>query len=166
MPGSADLQTLTQNNAALLHKIINNELPTNQSDHHPAIRAAGKRQLETRRACPQIWVQNVSDEDLEQKDDENEDLSSPTYHVEHSEMVQTIARWLYSVQNHGFSAPTLQKYLRPEINEDDEDDTWWDESVVRVFLPCNVIFLTPFILTRFENTSIRKKSAVDLSGLF
>ena len=49
-------------------------------------------------------------------------------------MVQRIAHWLRDIQTRGFPPQKLLKHLRPEVN-DDEDATWWEEDLVRVFLP-------------------------------
>ena len=49
-------------------------------------------------------------------------------------MVKNVAGWLYEIQSHGFHPEVLQKSLRTEISEE-EDDLWWEEGLVRVFSP-------------------------------
>lgn len=130
MPGSE--QTQSQSNV-LLHRIISNVLPINPL-------APGKRHLEINRACPQIWVQNVSDNEEvinnELQTEAPAKPDEPLVHQQKAELVLKIAQWLNAIQTHGFSPGILQKYLNPEVNEDEEDDTWWQPDLVRVFLPC------------------------------
>ncbi len=138
MPGSEQPPTL---NNKLLHKIIHGALPYNEGHQDcSSVREtlhSGKRQLETNRACPQIWTQNVTDpseapEEAVVVSRTAEDLVDAHHN---NEMVQRIADWLYQVQCHGFPPAVMQKYLRPEVTEDEEDDTWWQEGLTRVFLP-------------------------------
>ena len=44
-----------------------------------------------------------------------------------------VASWLARIQTHGFSAEVLRAFISEEVEEDDE--TWWDPDVVRVFDP-------------------------------
>ena len=46
----------------------------------------------------------------------------------------TISSWLSRVQSHGFPADVLQTYISDEVCYED-DETWWDPSVVRIFDP-------------------------------
>ena len=48
--------------------------------------------------------------------------------------VTTISSWLSRVQHYGFPADVLQSYISDEISYE-EDETWWDPNVVRVFDP-------------------------------
>jgi len=136
-----------------LENIINGILSLNND---PGIISHGKRQLETKRPYPDIWVNNVADtaeagpsaqEEEDTKNAATLEASNPEFHnvttteeepelaqVVNDEISQKIALWLHSIQAHGFSPMVLQKYMAEEINEED-DDTWWDSGVVRVFQP-------------------------------
>ena len=142
-----------------LENIINGILSLNND---PGIISHGKRQLETKRPYPDIWVNNVSDtaeagpsassaQEVEEENDTKKaatlEASNPESHngitteeepelaqVVNDEISQKIALWLHSIQAHGFSPMVLQKYMAEEINEED-DDTWWDSGIVRVFQP-------------------------------
>ena len=46
----------------------------------------------------------------------------------------TISSWLSRVQSHGFPADVLQTYINDEMSYE-EDETWWDPNVVRIFDP-------------------------------
>ena len=122
---------------------INNVLPFNSA---PEKRNSRIEAIETNRACPQIWTQNVSDDEFNgdvaatptapaPPPEHEEHDSHLDYHGPHTvEMVQRIAHWLRDIQSHGVPPQKLLKHLRPEVN-DDEDATWWEEDLVRVFLP-------------------------------
>ena len=46
----------------------------------------------------------------------------------------TISSWLSRVQSYGFPADVLQGYMKEEISYE-EDETWWDQNLVRIFDP-------------------------------
>ena len=128
-----------------LENIINGILSLNNDSSHIS---HGKRQLETKRPYPDIWVNNVEAEDAEaaaeraaasvvdeedQEDQQQGRLPEPAAQVD-DEISQKVALWLHSLQLHGFSPMVLQKYMSAEIDEED-DETWWESGLVRVFQP-------------------------------
>ena len=116
-----------------LHQIINNVLPINA--------APGKDAITQTRPYPQIWTENVKDDEF------NEDTTDPSipeseeqhhdleYHgPQNAEMVSGIAKWLHDIQVHGFPPQVLLNHLRPEVDLEEEGHNW-DKDKVRVFLP-------------------------------
>merc|ERR1712038_1053376 len=114
----------------ILHQISDGETPLNE--------APGKRQLQTNHAYPQIWINHVDEEDHDEDEEypgtrrEEDELD---YYYYDLELSRSIATWLHAIEAKGFSPPVIQKYLKPEVDLDSEDDTIWTENLVRVFLP-------------------------------
>ena len=116
-----------------LHQFINNVLPINT--------APGKDAITQTRPYPQIWTENVKDDEF---NEETTDSSIPESEEQHhdqeyhgpqdAEMVSGIAKWLHDMQVHGFPPQVLLKYLRPEVDLEEEGHNW-DKDKVRVFLP-------------------------------
>ena len=103
--------------------------------------APGKRQLESNKAFPEIWVKHVRDQEEVPEEGTVADPSHESNIVEtepdeeQAALATFIAQWMYDMQINGFS-PTIQvKYLNDEIDCETEDDTSWESDLVRVFLP-------------------------------
>ena len=106
--------------------------------------APGKRQLESNKAFPEIWVKNVRDqveeeapeEDTAESDKSDEtDFEESEPDSEESALATFIAQWIYELQINGFSPLVQAKYLNESIDCEAEDDTSWESDLVRVFLP-------------------------------
>jgi hypothetical protein len=121
---------------SLISDIINGILTLN-SNPMPLGRdkvAPGKRQLETHTSFPEIWVRNVREDEEEITPVQVHKDSIPEETQCSRELAVTVALWLHSIQVHGFSSSVLRQYVRDEPDEGD-DDTWWEEGIVRVFQP-------------------------------
>ena len=135
----------------LLSRIINDVLPINKHQgldkRPPDVLLLDKDDLANKEAWIS-WTQNVledeDEDDLEvlhheqvkrklETDEDTEAISGQDSQA----MAKTIAQWMYEVQEHGFRPDVLQAHLREEINgpEAPEEDLWWEEGLVRVFLP-------------------------------
>merc|ERR1712008_513607 len=127
---SAKMPGAEQNGLQFIN--INNVLPFNSA---PEKRNSRIEAIETNRACPQIWTQNVSDDEFNGDvaaaptapaplpEHEEQDSHLLDYHGPQTvEMVQRIAHWLRDIQTRGVPPQNLLKHLRPEAN-DDEDAT-------------------------------------------
>lgn len=53
----------------------------------------------------------------------------------HTPVAQTIETWLAQIERHGFHPTVLAAFAKDTIDTETEDDTWFQENVVRVFDP-------------------------------
>ncbi len=53
----------------------------------------------------------------------------------HTPVALMIEKWLEKIQSRGFGEHVVRSFAKEEINYDDEDDTWFDRDLVRVFDP-------------------------------
>ena len=91
----------------------------------------GKRQLESNRACPEIWVKNVQDDDeaeVEEEEATQEVLASPDNGPEQAraQLATFIAQWIYDLQINGFPPNVQSQYLKDDIDTETEDETDFD----------------------------------------
>ena len=59
----------------------------------------------------------------------------PPPHPFRSPTANLIRDWLARVEGHGFEPDVLQQFSNEEVNVDEEDDTWFEGGLVRVFDP-------------------------------
>ena len=102
------------------------------------LKAPGKRQLESNRACPEVWVKHVQDDDDEEEEEEyvptgpkDEDETE----VEKAKLATFIAQWVLNLQTNGFPPDVQSQYLKEVDTETEDDETDWNSELVRVFLP-------------------------------
>ena len=86
--------------------------------------------MESNRACPEIWVKNVQDDDeaeVEEKEATQEVLASPDNGPEQAraKLATFIAQWIYDLQINGFPPNVQSQYLKDEIDTETEDETDW-----------------------------------------
>ena len=53
----------------------------------------------------------------------------------HTPVASAIENWLGRIERFGFPGETLDAHIRDEINLDEEDDTWFEDGLVRIFDP-------------------------------
>ncbi len=113
--------------------------------------------LASTQSYPEIWVNNVVEDEDEKGEDARsndtatvstpppaqEQLSSsttaatttaiPTKAIRDEVSIKA-ASWLHSIERQGFPVGVLREFVR-DIDTEEEDETWWEEGVVRVFQP-------------------------------
>ena len=106
------------------------------------LKAPGKRQLESNRACPEVWVKHVQDDDDEEEEEKEEEEDVPTgpkdedeTEVEKAKLATFIAQWVLNLQTNGFPPDVQSQYLKEVDTETEDDETDWNSELVRVFLP-------------------------------
>ena len=123
MPGTN--QTSSENPSHIISDILH-------------LKAPGKRQLESNRACPEVWVKHVQDDDDEEEEEEDVPAGpkdEDETEVEKAKLATFIAQWVLNLQTNGFPPDVQSQYLKEVDTETEDDETDWNSELVRVFLP-------------------------------